>query len=72
MAVTLKDISREIDAEFYTSEFEVKNMEETEKNVEEFISENGKENNYDEFMKLIVEEKKEEPAKKTRGRKKTQ
>ena len=54
----IKDISKEIDEEFYTSEFEVKKIEDSEKNVEDFVAENSEENEYDEFMKLIVGEKK--------------
>ena len=54
----IKDISKEIDEEFYASEFEVKNIEEEGKNVEDFIATNSDKNDYDEFMKLIGEEKK--------------
>lgn len=53
----IKDISKEIDEEFYASEFEVKNIEESRKNVEDFVAENGKNDDYDEFMKLIGAEK---------------
>ena len=54
----IKDISKEIDEEFYASEFEVKNIEEEGRNVEDFIATNSDKNDYDEFMKLIGEEKK--------------
>ena len=53
----IKDISKEIDEDFYASEFEVKNIEESGKNVEDFVAENGKTDDYDEFMKLIGAEK---------------
>lgn len=60
----IKDISKEIDEEFYASEFEVKNIEEEGKNVEDFIATNSDKNDYDEFMKLIGEEKKDGRKKK--------
>ena len=60
----IKDISKEIDEEFYASEFEVKNIEEEGKSVEDFIATNSDKNDYDEFMKLIGEEKKDGRKKK--------
>ena len=60
----IKDISKEIDEEFYTSEIEVKNIEETGKNVDDFISENGKNDDYAEFMKLVEGDKKKSEKKK--------
>lgn len=59
----IKDISKEIDEEFYASEFEVKSIEETGKNVEEFIAENGKGDDYEEFMKLVEGDKKKNEKK---------
>lgn len=38
--------------------FKVNNIEEKGKNVEDFVAENGKKDEYDEFMKLISGEKK--------------
>lgn len=59
----IKDISKEIDEEFYTSEIEVKNIEETGKNVDDFIAENGKSDDYEEFMKLVEGDKKKSEKK---------
>lgn len=59
----IKDISKEIDEDFYTSEFEVKNIEENGKNVEDFVAENGKSDDYAEFMKLIEGDKKKSEKK---------
>lgn len=59
----IKDISKEIDEEFYASEFEVKNMEENEKNVEDFVAENGIKDEHEEFMKLIGGDKKKSEKK---------